>query len=51
MVQIKFEQKLWTHFFKVLPFWYQLPGHFKNVDCSTSSLLFAKLDFSAYKRP
>ena len=33
----------------ILPFWYQSHDHFKNVDCSTSSLIFARFNFSANK--
>ena len=41
-VQIQFEQKLWRHSFQMLTFWYQSRFHFKNVDCSASSLIFAQ---------
>ena len=34
MVQIKFGQKLLSHFFEISTFWYQLGDYFKNVDCS-----------------
>ena len=47
MVQIKFEQKLLGHFFKILTFPYQSRDHFENMDCSTSSLIFAKFNHSA----
>ena len=51
MVKIKFGQKLWSHFFKMLTFWYKSRDHFQNVDGSTSSLILAKFDFSANKQP
>ena len=46
MVQIKFGQKLLGHFFKILTFWYHSQDHFKNVNPSTSSLIFAKFSHS-----
>ena len=45
-VQIKFAKELWSNFFKVSTFLYQPRDHFKNVDCSASSLVFAKFDLS-----
>ena len=51
MVQIKFGQKLWNHFFKISTFWCQSRDPFKNVDCSTPSLIFDKFNLLANKRP
>ena len=51
MVKIKFGQKLWSQFFKILAFSYQSRDHFKNVDCRSSSLIFAKFDLLANKQP
>ena len=49
MVQIKFVQKLWSLYFNILTFWYQVRDHFKNVDCSSYSVIFAKFDLSTKK--
>ena len=51
MVKIKFGQKFWSHFFKILTLWYHSRDHFKNVDCSTFSLTIAKFDLSINNRP
>ena len=40
-VKMKFRQKLWSNFFKILIFWYQSRDQLKDVDRSTSSLIFA----------
>ena len=32
IVQMKFGQNLWSHFFKISTFWYQPHEHFKNVE-------------------
>ena len=50
MIEIKFGQKLWCHSFKISTFWYQSRDHFKNVDGSTSSLIFTKFHLLANKR-
>ena len=48
---MKFGQRLFDHFFKILIFPHQSRDHFKNVHCSTSSLIFAKFHHSANSRP
>ena len=47
MVQIKFRQNLLGHFFKTLTFRYQSHDHLKNVEPSTSALVFAIFHLSA----
>ena len=42
--------ELWGHLFKILTHLYQSRKHFKNVDCSTSSIIFAKFDLLARKK-
>ena len=51
MVQTKFRQKLWSHFFTKSTFWSQSRDHLKHVECSTSSLIFDKFDFLTNKHP
>ena len=48
-VPIKFEQKLWDHSFKISVFWFQLRDFLKHVDCSTSNLVFSKINFPKKK--
>ena len=51
IVHIKFGPKLLGPFFKILTFPYEPRDHFKNVDCSASSLIFAKFHHSANYKP
>ena len=51
IVEIKFGQKLWSQFFKILAFWYQSRDHFKYMDCRSYSLIFTKFDLSTKKLP
>ena len=48
--QIKPGQKVSSHLIKTLRYLYQSRNHSKNVDCSTSSLIFAKFPLSATQR-
>ena len=46
-----FDKSYEINFFKILILWYKSWYHFKNVDCSTSILIFPKLELFTDKRP
>ena len=50
MFQVKFGQKYWSHFLQILTFWSKSRDYLKNVECSTSSLIFDEFDFPTNKQ-
>ena len=51
VVQFKFGQKLWGDLFKVSRCCNQSRDHLRNVNCSDSCLIFAKINISINRQP